>query len=238
MKIPVSASVAAILVAFALTGAAQAQSGAAPPQHPPNGVVAPKHPDAAGKPEIYLFKGLLPLPHDGIDQLAAKLQARGYAPRVYSWSDADGVAGEIEAAHGAGKHRGAIFLIGHSLGGKAAVSIASRLQAARIPVSLIVTFDPYNPDPVPGNVRGALNFYQSNNGIGNPLSPAAGFHGRLVNNDLKSRTDLAHRTIPADPGVQSRVIAQIAGAGQPPASAASAAAASPRAAAPAPAPPM
>jgi hypothetical protein len=98
-------------------------------------------------------------------------------------------------------------------------------------VNLIVTFDPYNPDPVPANVRHVINFYQSTNGIGNPMSPAAGFHGSLVNRDLKGRADLIHRTIPLDPGVQNRVIAEITGSDRPSASAVSATATSPHPAA-------
>ena len=237
MKSAAFAGALAAVVVLAFAGTVQAQTPGEQPQergaHPSaNNAYSPP------KPDVYLFNGFLPLPGNGIERLAARLAARGYAARVHSWADADAVAGEIEAAYRIGKQRGPILLIGHSLGGRAAVSIASRLQAARIPVSLIVTFDPYHPDPVPANVRHVINFYQSTNGVGSPLSPAAGFHGSLINKDLKSRADLIHRTIPMDPGVQSRVIAEITGPDRPSASAASATATNPHPASPASLPSM
>ena len=237
MKSAAFAGALAAMVAVAFAGTAQAQISGGQPQEP-SAHPAPNNAYSLPQPNVYLFNGFLPLPGNGIERLAARLAARGYAARVHSWADADAVAGEIEAAYRIGKQRGPILLIGHSLGGRAAVSIASRLQAARIPVNLIVTFDPYHPDPVPGNVRHVVNFYQSANGVGSALFPAAGFHGSLINKDLKDRADLIHRTIPMDPGVQSRVIAEITESGRPSASATSAAATNPHPAAPASLPSM
>src|SRR6202521_2281645 len=98
MKSAAFAGALAAMVVLAFAGTAQAQiSGGQlqePSAHPsPNNAYSPP------KPDVYLFNGFLPLPGNGIERLAARLAARGYAARVHSWADADAVAGAIEAAY-------------------------------------------------------------------------------------------------------------------------------------------
>src|SRR5262249_57215953 len=72
-----------------------------------------------------------------------------------------------------------ITIIGHSLGGDAAVKFAERLDAAGIPVSLLVTYDPTRfTHNVPPNVERYVNLYQSSNilGGGGDVVQGRGFH--------------------------------------------------------------
>jgi acetyl esterase/lipase len=60
-----------------------------------------------------------------------------------------------------------ITLIGHSAGGDAAVVFAEYLNAADIPVSLLVTYNPTRTaHNVPPNVERYVNVYQSLNVMG------------------------------------------------------------------------
>jgi thioesterase domain-containing protein len=56
---------------------------------------------------------------------------------------------------------GTLILIGHSRGGNDSIEIARGLEVSRVPVDLLVTFDPYRQKPVPANVARAINYYQT-----------------------------------------------------------------------------
>ena len=49
--------------------------------------------------------------------------------------------------------------MGHSYGADTTISLARKLNDNKIPVALIVNFDPTSPDLVPPNVRRIINFY-------------------------------------------------------------------------------
>ena len=75
-----------------------------------------------------------------MDDLAAKLQARGVAATVHNHSDWQVIADDIAAKYKAGKH-GPIVLIGHSLGADAVMIQAEYLGKKGVPVALVVPFD-------------------------------------------------------------------------------------------------
>ena len=52
-----------------------------------------------------------------------------------------------------------IMIVGHSLGGGAAVEMAAELGQAGVPVQLVVTLDPVGASQVSSNVRRSVNFH-------------------------------------------------------------------------------
>jgi fermentation-respiration switch protein FrsA (DUF1100 family) len=171
-------------------------------------------------PTAYLFRGLFDVNSLGMDDLAGKLRARGVEAGVYSHTQWEAVAENIIAQHRAGP-RGPIVLIGHSLGGSAAILLAEQLGRAGIAVDLIVPVDPVGAPPVPANVRRAIDYYQANNGYGGPVGPGAGFQGVLVNADLESNRrdlwdqNLTHITIDKSPRVHAEIIRAVLALGRP-----------------------
>ena len=107
---------------------------------------------------VYLLRGLLNVFSLGMDQLAGKLQAAGVSASVHSYPGWRGLADEMIVKYRGG-NREPIILMGHSNGADTTISIARRLQAANVPVALIVNFDPVSPEPIPANVRQVVNYY-------------------------------------------------------------------------------
>jgi len=157
--------------------------------------------------EIYLLRGLFNIYSLGMDSLAAKLQAQGYAPMVTTWDSAPSVADQIIANHRRGD-TAHLVLIGHSLGSNAVIQIANQLAQYNIPVDLVVTFDVTEPLVVPTNVARFINFYQRN-GFGRPATPASGFAGEFSNLDLTADTNLSHANIDESPQLQQFVINRV-----------------------------
>src|SRR5690349_9731678 len=171
----------------ALLGCALAMIAAAPD------AMAQTRPGPTGDPQIYLLRGLFGIFSLGMDSLAAKLQAQGYKPNLYSWTDASLIVDEISAARRGGDNA-PIILIGHSLGSNAVAGIASQLGTQNIPVDLVVTFDATESIRASANVKTFINFFQYN-GFGRPVSPGAGFRGDLQNIDLSADQSISHGNI-------------------------------------------
>lgn len=161
----------------------------------------------ADSADIYLLRGLFNIYSLGMDSLAAKLQAQGYAPTVATWDSAPAIAERIIANHSRGDTRH-VVLIGHSLGSNAVIQIANQLAQQGIPVDLAVTFDVTEPLTVPANVARYINFYQRN-GFGRPASPAPGFSGEFSNLDLSADTNLNHTNIDESPQLQQFVMNRV-----------------------------
>jgi hypothetical protein len=164
-------------------------------------------PAPSSQAEIYLLRGLFNIYSLGMDSLAAKLKAQGYAPTVTTWDSAQSVADQIIVNHRRGD-TAHIVLIGHSLGSNAVVQIANQLAQQNIPVDLAVTFDVTEPLTVPTNVARFVNFYQRN-GFGRPATPAPGFSGEFSNLDLTGDTNLSHTNIDESPQLQQFVMNRV-----------------------------
>jgi len=195
-----------------------------------------------GNYQIYLLKGLADIFSSGLDKLELKLQARGVVGKVASHASSDSLADEAIARYRAGM-RGPIVIAGHSLGADAAVSMSQRLNAAKVPVALVITFGPLGSFQVMGNVAKAVNYYQANSAWHGQILRGPGFRGSLTNIDLENAADINHFNIEKADRIQAAAVAQIVaaiGRGQhapaKPAATAGAAseAAKPEAAAPAP----
>jgi len=162
-------------------------------------------------PHIYLLKGLADVFSSGMDTLAAKLRARGIVARVASHASSDSLADELIAEYRAGAH-GPIVICGHSLGADAAVSMAQRLNAARIPVKLVITFGLLGYPHVPGNVARATNFYQSDSAWHGQLVRGPGFRGPMNNVNLDNAPGVNHFNIEKVDLTQNQAVAQIVAA--------------------------
>ncbi len=159
---------------------------------------------------VYLFRGLIgDIFSRGMDKLADAMNRRGVPAQTYgvfAWSWVADTAGRTYRKDGA-----PIVLIGHSTGGDNVIAMAARLNDARVPVALLITFDPTPvADPVPPNVERALNIYQSTNPIGGgQIKPDAGFHGHLANVNLREHREIVHITMDKSDTLHALVAAKI-----------------------------
>ena len=149
--------VAAVLIAAYLTGTATAVTAAEP------------------HGRAYLFRGMIDLIDWGMDQLAERINRTGVAANISSHVMWRSVADQAISDYR--RDPKPITVIGHSIGGDTAVEFAERLEAARVPVNLLITYDPNRfAHSVPANVHRYINLYQSSNVLGGgDLAPARGF---------------------------------------------------------------
>ncbi|MFG1416797.1 hypothetical protein V5F38_00735 [Xanthobacter sp. V0B-10] len=163
---------------------------------------------AQGTPHVYLMRGLANVFSLGMDDLAAKLNARGIPAQVYEYGQWEQVAAQASAV--SKSERGSpIIIIGHSLGADAAIEAGERLTALGTPAKLVVTFDPVGVSTV-GRASGRfVNYYQANNGYGKRLTAGPGFRGKLVNRDLDGVASIDHFNIEKMPKLHSEVMASI-----------------------------
>jgi len=89
----------------------------------------------------YLFRGFIGRLTDwGMDELTERINRTGVTASVNSYLMWRGIADQAISDYR--RDPEPITIIGHSLGGDAVVKFAERLDAADIPVSLLVTYDP------------------------------------------------------------------------------------------------
>jgi alpha-beta hydrolase superfamily lysophospholipase len=138
-----------------------------------------------------------------MDTLAAELNKRGVYATVDNHADWQELADSAAANYKAGKE-GPIILIGHSLGADAVMEMASYLGKRGVPVALVVPFDGTASFPASSNVARVLNLSQHY-----WMSRGPGFHGSLINVDLRSDPNIDHLNIDKSPRLHARVIAEI-----------------------------
>lgn len=142
---------------------------------------------------VYLMRGLFGIYSLGMDALAKKFQDQGYRAQVYGYESWNMVVQTIHQNYQNG-HRGAVAVIGHSLGANAVFDVADELHRRQIPVVLGVIFDATQKRQVPANVDTFMNFFSARDGFGHAAQPGPGFRGVLENHDL-SATGIDHVTI-------------------------------------------
>jgi hypothetical protein len=161
----------------------------------------------AAEPRVLLLRGWLSVFSGGLDRLADELRAMGIKAEVRRhlyWTTA---VSEILQDRAAGKI-GPLILVGHSQGGNDAIEIARALQISHVPVDLVVTLAPYMAKPVPANVGRAINYYQAG-GWGSPLTPEAGFRGKLSNFDLAGDPAIFHFNIDKSDRIHAEILREI-----------------------------
>ncbi|QRG08104.1 hypothetical protein EZH22_07150 [Xanthobacter dioxanivorans] len=157
---------------------------------------------------VYLLRGLANVFSLGMDDLAAKMNARGIRASVHEYGQWASLA-DAAAAESRANGNAPIMIIGHSLGADAAVEMAERLTALGTPPKLVVTFDPVGVTQVGPSLGYFVNYYQSNNGYGKRLTAAAGFRGNIVNRNLNALGNIDHFNIEKSPRLHEEVISQV-----------------------------
>lgn len=160
---------------------------------------------AAPRAHVYLLRGLLNIFSLGMDTLAAELNKRGVYATVDNHADWESLADSAAANYKAGKE-GPIILIGHSLGADAVMTMAAYLGRRGVPVALVVPFDGTASFAASPNVARVLNLSQHY-----WMSRGPGFHGSLINVDLRSDPNIDHLNIDKSPRLHARVIAEVLG---------------------------
>lgn len=156
------------------------------------------------QPRVYLLRGLANIFSLGMDDLAAKLRARGIEASVHSYVDLETLTRYAVEQASMGKRRPSpVIIIGHSLGADAAVTMGNRVTAAGVPVPLVVTFDPVTAMTASPKIGKVVNYYQAG-GSGKAVS------GKSVENiDLTGSGALSHFNIDKAAELHNKVIGMI-----------------------------
>ncbi|MFZ0606866.1 MAG: LysM peptidoglycan-binding domain-containing protein [Xanthobacteraceae bacterium] len=197
---------------------ATALPAAPAPQTTPGPQAADKITTPRGR--AYLFRGVAGLIYSrGIDKLAARIRRTGIPASIDTYllwrPTADAAIRDYR------RDPQPITLIGHSMGGDAVLDFAEYLNAAHIPVSLLVTYDPTRiADDVPPNVARYINVYQSSSfmGGGNVVQGTR-FHGHYASYNLKDHTEIVHINIEKENRIQEQLAAKVLQISQTPADA-------------------
>jgi len=164
----------------------------------------------APRGRAYLFRGVAGLLYSrGMDGLAERINRAGLTASVDSYLVWRAVA--EEAIRDYRRAPVPIALIGHSAGGDAALAFAEVLDAADIPVNLLVTYDPTRiADRVPPNVERYINIYQSRSVMGGgDVASGRGFHGHYASVDLTDHSEIEHINIEKAGRIQEQLVAKI-----------------------------
>jgi len=161
----------------------------------------------------YLFYGLIAMIDWGMDQLAARINKTGVLATTNSHMSWRAVADQAIADYR--RDPKPISVVGHSAGGDSAVQFAEALAAARVPVALLITYDPNRTaGTIPANVERYIDLYQSSNVLGGgDLQPGRGFHGHYAAFNLLNRSEIIHVNMDKFEGIQAQLAAKIRSAG-------------------------
>jgi pimeloyl-ACP methyl ester carboxylesterase len=111
---------------------------------------------SSGGSHLYVLLGL-GNNSPGLSEFGNRMGRRGIPTTVRNYSDWPALAQDAIRQYRTGRLR-SIMIIGHSLGGGAAVEMAAELGRAGVPVRLVVTLDPVGGSQVSSNVRRSVNF--------------------------------------------------------------------------------
>lgn len=163
--------------------------------------------------QVYLIRGFANIFSTGLDTLGKQLAADGVKAEVLSLPNTDLFARKIAEKYRASKDARPIVLVGHSLGADMTFALARALEPMKIPVALIISFDPTGKGPVSGNVKKALNFYTGGENLWSPVTPMPSFKGDLANINLRQGDTaikgIGHFNIDKNPGLHERTIKEI-----------------------------
>ncbi len=178
-----------------------------PPVAPPP---AAEKVNVAPRGRAYLFRGIAGLIYSrGMDKLADRIQRTGIPASVDTYLMWRPVADQ--AIRDYRRDPQPIILIGHSMGGDSALAFAETLNAADIPVNLLVTYDPSRiAEDVPPNVERYINIFQSSNlmGGGNVVQGSR-FHGHYASYNLKDHSELIHINIEKADRIQDQLVSKV-----------------------------
>ena len=163
---------------------------------------------------VYLIRGLLGEFYSrGLDQIARNINKRGLHASVHGLLDINSLTEEIIKKYKDDPSSAPVILIGHSSGGDAIISMAQKMKEANVPVGLAFGFDPTrHAGPVPDNVELFINLFQKTNLIGGgEVKAVSGFHGRLINVDLREHNEIVHINLDKSSKIRALVVDEIIG---------------------------
>lgn len=178
-------------------------------------------PEAHAGAHVYIFRGVGGrIASLDLDHLGEKIKAKGIDAEVYNFTGWWDAADKAVKRYKAEANPAPIILVGHSAGGDATLSFAERLKEERIPVNLVITFDPTRrAGRVPSNIDRYINIYGSMNLFGGgDVKPASDFRGHFATVDLKQYWTVLHVNMIKISGLQDRVIAKVVQAATTPVS--------------------
>lgn len=162
--------------------------------------------------KVYVFRGMGGrIMSWEMDRVTEKLNKSGIAAETYNHMNWRGPADEAIARYKSQTEKAPIVVVGHSAGADASVRFAERLKDARVPVNLVVAFDPTRfGDDVPPNVDRFLTIWSSFNlfGGGN-VQPETNFRGHYASIDLRHYWEVLHVNLVRMHGLQDKVVAKI-----------------------------
>lgn len=165
---------------------------------------------AINRGHVYLLRGIGNIFSLGMDALGDKLAAKGVRESVSNHLGWSHLADTVIAQYKKDRRTAPIIIVGHSLGGNAALLMANKLGKAGVPVRLLVIFDATHATPVSANVAEAINYYYPS-GRGDTLVPGPGFKGKIRNDDLKDLPSLKHMNVDESATLHKRVVSKVLG---------------------------
>jgi pimeloyl-ACP methyl ester carboxylesterase len=196
-----------VVLAVMLGSSAFAQTTASterPAAKPKSTAAASNRVSSQANGHVYLLRGLLNIFSLGMDDLAAKIQARGISASVHNHSEWQSIADDIAAKYKARQH-GPIVLVGHSLGADAVMFMAEYLGKKGVPVALVVPFDGTGSFAASSNVSQVYNLTQRDYAY---MRKGAGFRGTLNNVDVSGQ-GYGHIDIDKSARLHALVLAKI-----------------------------
>lgn len=163
---------------------------------------------ADGKGIVYLVRGGLNIFSTGMNKIADDLADRGIDAHTLGqagWRKAAATAAERYR-----ERKQPVVLIGHSFGANAAMLMAEALGKERIPVALVILFDPTESLRAPANTARVINFLSADV-VGNAMdvTPGNGFKGTIEN---VNNPDVIHIQIDNKVALQERTVDEVAAA--------------------------
>ena len=149
------------------------------------------------------------------DELNAITGVRCSVEDEASWFPYDHVPMIAKAAREAAASGAAIVLIGHSMGGDAAMRIAVALNSDRVEVALVVCIDPttFGCPKIPSNVREARDYFQKVDPVGRGvLAPSDEFAALLKGGKrtlIQERHDMPHVVIDDDHPIHVKIVSAV-----------------------------
>jgi len=156
--------------------------------------------------EVYLMRGLLNVFSRGMDVMADRMRAKGFDAISYNHADWMPYARDIIERSKKKQVSYPIIIMGHSLGGNEAPKMANFLAENGVKTSLIVTFDPTEPQVVGKSIDTVINYYLPNGR--NTIQKASGFKGSLSNVNVSGIPDIEHTNVEKNTGLQNKSIAR------------------------------